>query len=134
MSARCLLFIHYEENQLAARSAALRKAGYRVEGAKNLLGALRWLSYDNFDLIVIGESALKSQLTLVLERIQENTRSPVVLICRGDLPFGVVVDAMVRQEDGEAALVGAVDRLLLNAPSHPASGPIPAAPVWLKVP
>jgi DNA-binding NtrC family response regulator len=101
MSARRLLFIHYEDNQLAARSAALRRAGYRVEGAKSLLGALRWLSYDTFDLIVIGESVLKSQLVLVLERIHENTRSPVVLICRGDLSFGVVVDAIVRQEDGK---------------------------------
>ena len=126
MSARRLLFIHYEENQLAARSAALRKAGYRVEGAKSLLGALRWLSYDTFHLIVIGESVLKSQLTLVLERIHENTRSPVVLICRGDLPFGVVVDAMVRQEDGEAALVGAIDRLLLNAPSQFSQRPDPS--------
>jgi DNA-binding NtrC family response regulator len=126
MSARRLLFIHYEENQLAARSAALRKAGYRVEGAKSLLGALRSLSYDNFDLIVIGESVLKSQLTLVLERIHENTRTPVVLVCRGDLPFGVVVDAMVRLEDGEAALVGAVDRLLLNAPSHLSQRPDPS--------
>ena len=68
MSARRLLFIHYEENQLAAGSAALRQAGYRVEGAKNLLGALRWLSYDPFDLIVIGESVLKSQLALVLDQ------------------------------------------------------------------
>lgn len=77
---------------------------------------------------------LKSQLALVLEPIHENTRSPVVLIWRGALPFGVVVDAMVRQEDGEAALIGAVDRLLLNAPNHFIQRPDPAAPVWLKVP
>jgi DNA-binding NtrC family response regulator len=125
MSARRLLFIHFDDNQLASGSAALRQAGYRVEGAKNLLGALRWLSYDNFDLIVIGESVLKSQLALVLERIHESTRSPVVLICRGDLPFGVMVDAMVRLEDGEAALVGAVDRLLLNAPNYLSQRPDP---------
>jgi len=126
MSARRLLFIHFEDNELAARSAALRQAGYRVEGAKSLLGALRWLSYDTFDLIVIGESVLKSQLALVLERIHESTRSPVVLICRDDLPLGVVVDAMVRQEDGEAALVGAIDRLLLNAPNHISQRPDPS--------
>ena len=126
MSARRVLFIHFEDNELAVRSAALRQAGYRVEGAKSLLGALRWISYDTFHLIVIGESVLKSQLALVLERIHENTRSPVVLICRGDLPFGVVVDAMVRQEDGEAALVGAIDRLLLNAPNHISQRPDPS--------
>jgi DNA-binding NtrC family response regulator len=126
MSARRLLFIQFEDDQLAAGSAALRQAGYRVEGAKSLLGALRWLSYDNFDLIVIGDTVLKSQLALVLERIHENTRSPVILICGGDLPFGVVVDAMVRLEDGEAALVGAVDRLLLNAPNHFSQRPDPS--------
>ena len=102
------------------------KAGYHVEGAKSLLGALRWLSYDTFDLIVIGETVLKSQLTLVLERIHANTRTPVVLIWRGDLPLGVVVDAMVKQEDGEAALVGAIDRLLLNAPNHFSQRPDPS--------
>jgi DNA-binding NtrC family response regulator len=116
MSARRLLFIQYEENQLTARTAALRQAGYRVEGAKTLLGALRWLSYDTFDLIVIGETVSMSQLHLVLERIRESTRSPVVLICRGEMPAGTVVDAVVRQEDGGAALVGAIDRLLLIAP------------------
>ena len=126
MSARRLLFIQFEDDQLASGSAALRQAGYRVEGAKNLLGALRWLSYDTFDLIVIGETVHKSQLTLVLERIHENTRSPVVLVCRGDLPFGAVVDAMVRLEDGEAALVGAVDRMLLNAPNHISQRPDPS--------
>ena len=126
MSARRLLFIDFEEDQLAARSASLRKAGYRVEGAKSLLGALRWLSYDDFELIVIGESVHKAQLALVLERIRENTRRPVVLICRGDLPLGVMVDAMVRQEDGEAALVGAIDRLLLNAPNHFSQRPDPS--------
>ena len=126
MSARRLLFIHFEDNESDARSAALRQAGYRVEGAKNMLGALRWLSYDSFDLIVIGESVLKSQLALVLERIHEDTRSPVVLICRGDLPFGVTVDAMVKLEDGEAALVGAIDRLLLNAPNHYSQRPDPS--------
>ena len=129
MSARRLLFIDFEEDQLTARSAALRKAGYRVEGVKSLLGALRWLSYDNFDLIVIGETVHKSQLALVLERIHENTRSPVVLVCRGDLPLGVVVDAMVRLEDGEAALVGAVDRLLLNAPNHIGQRPDPSGTI-----
>ena len=126
MSARRLLLIHYDDSQLTARSAALRQAGYRVEGARNLLGALRWLSYDTFDLIVIGETVLKSQLALVLERIHESTRTPVVLICRGDLPFGVVVDAMVRLEDGEAALVGAIDRLLLHAPNHFSHRPDPS--------
>jgi DNA-binding NtrC family response regulator len=126
MSARRLLFIHFEDNQLTARSAALRQAGYRVEGATSLLGALRWLSYDSFDLIVIGETVLKSQLALVLERIRENTRTPVVLIRRGDLPLGVAVDAMVRLEDGEAALVGAIDRLLLNAPDHFSQRPDPS--------
>ena len=129
MSARRLLFIHYDENQLAARSVGLRQAGYRVEGAKTLLGALRCLSYDTFDLIVIGETVLKSQLALVLERIRENTRSPVVLISRGDLPRGVVVDAMVRLEDGEAALLGAIDRLLLNAPNHFSQRPDPSGTI-----
>jgi DNA-binding NtrC family response regulator len=126
MSARRLLFLQFEEAQLAIGSAALRQAGYRVEGAKDMLGALRWLSYDNFDLIIIGETVHKSQLALALERIHENTRTPVVLVCRGDLPFGVVVDAMVRLEDGVAALVGAVDRLLLNAPNHLSQRPDPS--------
>ncbi len=116
MSARRILFIQFEENQLTARTAALRKAGYRVEGAKSLLGALRRLSYDTFDLILIGETVPMSQLHLVLERIRESTRSPVVLICSGEMPAGTVVDAVARQEDGEAALVSAIDRLLLIAP------------------
>ncbi|MBZ5627872.1 MAG: hypothetical protein LAO06_03305 [Acidobacteriia bacterium] len=115
MSARRLLFIHYDENQLTARSAALRHAGYRVDGAKNLLVALRQLSYDSFDLIVIGDTVLKSQLHLVLDHIQQSTRSPVVLICRGEMPAGIVVDAVVKAEEEEEALVGAVDRALLQS-------------------
>ena len=39
---------------------------------------------------------------------------------------------MVKLEDGEAALVGAIDRLLLNAPNHFSQRPIPAAPVCVR--
>ncbi len=129
MSARRLLLIHYDDQQLTACASVLRQGGYRVEGAKNLVGALRWLSYDAFDLIVIGESVLKSQLPLVLERIRETTRSPVILVRRGEPLAGLAVDGVVKAEEGETALLAAVDALLLNSPGATGRRPDPTGTV-----
>ncbi|MGI9102051.1 MAG: hypothetical protein ACR2IF_06365 [Terriglobales bacterium] len=111
MADRRILAIDYDETKLQSRSSALKMMSIRVEGARNLRAALHLLSYDTFDLILIAPSVLKSQLHLLLDRIRQSSRTPVVLLYAGEPPANVAADELVSEADDLVGIMRAIEHL-----------------------
>jgi len=107
MSAR-ILSIDVDEKLLAERNAALRGAGYAVDGATTFAAALRQISYGNFELFVIGRSVPRSQARLLYQQVKQTSHKPVLAVHNGTPDPEVPADKLVDEREGGLGLVLAI--------------------------
>jgi CheY-like chemotaxis protein len=113
-----ILAICYDERLLTQRDSLLGDAGYSVAGAKSYLAALRQISYEQFDLVIIDHNVSKSQASLLADQVKKNTRARVLLVRQGSAPAGIA-DLAVDEAGDPGNVLRAAASLLSRTATSP---------------
>lgn len=95
-----------------SRCAALTEAGYTVRATNRIKEGLRWLSREQFDLVIIGHRFSTEDKYVLAVEAREKSNTPVLLVCGISADSEIPAAGRVYALEGTAGLLAAVTRLL----------------------
>jgi DNA-binding NtrC family response regulator len=112
-----ILSISYDAELLTLREAFLKTQGYEVRSVMSIEEALLLASVQHFDALIVGHSVpLEDKKKLVTAVKDLWPRLPVLSVAVDPGVRETVADASVLGSAGPDALMGALDRLILENP------------------
>jgi DNA-binding response OmpR family regulator len=113
MPEQRVLCVSYDVTVSVGRCAALTKAGYTVRATNRIKEGLRWLSREQFDLVIIGHRFPPEDKYVLAVEAREMSNTPVLLVCGASADLEIPAAGRVYALEGTASLLAAVARLLL---------------------
>ena len=119
MATSHLLSVGYDKSLMHSRALLLRQAGFIVDLAFNLKGALGLVKADSIDLLILCHTISKKEQRQMIAAVRE-LRKLLPIICINALDHDVSPQGCINTHNDPAELLDAVRRAIssFRPPSH----------------
>jgi len=107
-----VLCISFDTAVSNLRCAALKQAGYSVTATIDVKEALRYLSCETFDLMIVGHRFATTDKYLLAVEAEEKANIPILLVCGAMAEEVIPAAGRVYALEGTAGLLAAASALL----------------------